>query len=104
MFFWYKTFGLTMGGFMGPMMIMGVGGAFMMGAGAGGAISPFPEMAGTASALFGCAQFVFGFAVSQVVLEWPVTSTLPLAYTLGIFGLVGFLVIIALYKKVRVKL
>lgn len=63
----------------------------MMGAGAGGAISPFPEMAGTASALFGCFQFIFGFAASQVALAWPVTSTLTLAYTLGILGLIAFI-------------
>ena len=91
MFVWYHLFGLSLSGFMWPMMIMGVGGAFMMGAGAGGAISPFPDMAGTASALFGCFQFVFGFAVSQIALEWPVTSTLTLACTLGGLGLVAFI-------------
>lgn len=99
MYFWHQLLGLSLSGFMWPMMIMGVGGAFAMGAGAGGAISPFPEMAGTASALFGCFQFVFGFVVSQVVLEWPVKSTLPLAYTLGILGFIAFLIMIASHKQ-----
>ncbi len=89
---WY--FGLTMFAFMAPMAIMGLGGALLMGGGAGGAIEPFPEMAGTASALFGCLQFVSGFLISQIVLAWKVTSTLPLAYTLTLFGLLAFVLLI----------
>ena len=101
MFVWYQYLGLSMSGFMWPMMIMGVGGAFLMGAGAGGAISPFPEMAGTASALFGCLQFVSGFLISQIVLERGVNSTLPLSYTLGILGLLTFVLTASHYKKLH---
>ncbi|WP_299491679.1 multidrug effflux MFS transporter [uncultured Shewanella sp.] len=86
MLLWYAYFGLSMFGFMGPMMIMGLGGAMLMGAGAGGAIEPFGEMAGTASALFGCCEFVFAFLISTFVLQWKVTSTLPLSLTLIILG------------------
>ncbi|MES2204119.1 MAG: multidrug effflux MFS transporter [Pseudomonadota bacterium] len=86
MWLWYIFFGLSMFGFMGPMMIMGFGGAFLMGAGAGGAIEPFPDMAGAASALFGSCQFVFGFVVSTVVLKWKITSTMPLALTMLVLG------------------
>lgn len=86
MLLWYFDFGLTMFGFMGPMVIIGVGGAMLMGAGAGGAIEPFGEMAGTASALFGCCEFVFAFIVSTFVLEWQVRSTIPLGLTLIILG------------------
>ena len=101
MLFWYQYFGLTMDAFIWPMMIMGVGGAFVMGAGAGGAISPFPEMAGTASALFGCLQFVFAFVVSQIVLAWQVKSTLPLSTTLIILGFVAFVLTAVSYKKLH---
>lgn len=101
MIFWYYYFGLSIDAFMWPMMIVGIGGAFLMGAGAGGAISPFPEMAGTASALFGCLQFVFGFVISQIVLEWPVTSTLPLGYTLTILGLLAFVSVAISYKRLH---
>lgn len=86
MLLWHIFFGLSIFGFMGPMMIMGFGGAFLMGAGAGGAIEPFPTMAGAASALFGSCQFVFGFIVSSIVLKWQVTSTLPLALTMIVLG------------------
>ena len=101
MFVWYHYLGLSMSGFMWPMMIMGVGGAFLMGAGAGGAISPFPEMAGTASALFGCLQFVSGFLISQIVLELGVESTLPLSSTLGILGLLTFVLTASNYKRLH---
>jgi len=102
MFFWYQTFGLSIWGFMGPMMIMSLGGAFVMGAGAGGAIAPFPEMAGTASALFGCLQFVFAFLISQIVLHWQVKSTLPLSFTLMGLGFCAVLVMLVSYKKIKI--
>lgn len=94
MLLWYFYMGLSISGFMGPMLVMGIGGAFLMGAGAGGAISPFPEMAGTAAALFGSIQFVFAFIVSQVVLLWQVESTIPLALTLTILGSVACIMLI----------
>lgn len=101
MFYWYLNFGLSISAFMIPMMLMGIGGAFTMGAGAGGAISPFPEMAGTASALFGCLEFIFAFFVSQIVMEWKVQSTLPLAYTLSILGLLSLIVMIMGFKLLQ---
>ena len=101
MMLWYKYFGLSMDGFMWPMMIMGLGGAFVLGAGAGGAISPFPKMAGTASALFGCLQFVFAFIVSQIVLHWQIESTLPLSYTLIILGFLSFVLTAISYKRLH---
>ncbi len=103
MLFWYLHFGLSIDAFMWPMMIMGVGGAFVLGAGAGGAISPFPEMAGTASALFGCLEFVFAFLISQFVLAWQVKSTLPLSYTLIILGFAAFIITAVSYKKLHAK-
>ncbi len=98
MLYWYQHFGLSIAAFMGPMMIMGIGGAMMMGGGAGGAIEPFPAMAGTASALFGSLEFVFAFVVSQIVLAWRVTSTLPLSWTLISLGFVAFIALVLLKK------
>lgn len=99
MLIWHFSFELSLFGFMGPMMIMGVGGALLMGAGAGGAIEPFPEMAGAASALFGSCQFVFAFIVSTIVLEWRVTSTLPLALTMIALGSITFIFCIICYDN-----
>lgn len=91
MLLWYVYFGLSIFGFMGPMMFMGVGGAMLMGAGAGGAIEPFGDMAGTASALFGCYEFIIAFIVSTFVLQWQVESTLPLGITLISLGAISLL-------------
>ena len=98
MLLWYYFAGLSMLGFMGPMMIMGLGGAMLMGAGAGGAIEPFPQMAGAASAVFGGCQFVFAFIVSTLVLEWKVTSTIPLGLTMLVLGVLSLLWCLYFYK------
>lgn len=103
MLVWYWQFGLSAAAFMGPMLIMGFGGAFLMGAGAGGAIEPFPEMAGTASALFGCTQFVFAVIIAQIVMEWQVKSTLPLSYTLIGLGLLALIISLINHRIMRVS-
>lgn len=88
MLYWYWDSGLSIAAFMGPMCIMGIGGAMLMGGGAGGAIEPFPSEAGTASALFGSLEFIFAFVVSQVVSLWKIQSTIPLGATLLILGII----------------
>ncbi|ODN41861.1 MFS transporter [Piscirickettsia litoralis] len=101
MLVWYLMFGLTVMSFFAPMLVMAIGGAMLMGGGAGGAIEPFPEMAGTASALFGFCEFIFAFIVSTIVLEWKVTSTIPLAMTLIVLGASATLVV---FVSPRVKI
>lgn len=100
---WYLYFDLSAAGFMAPMMITGLGGAMVMGGGAGGAIEPFPEMAGTASALLGFSEFIFAFFVSTIVMKWEVTSTLPLAITLTALGLTSATLCISFYQKVQTE-
>jgi Bcr/CflA subfamily drug resistance transporter len=103
MLLWYKLFGLSIYGFMGPMVVMSLGGAFVMGGGAGGAIEPFPEIAGVASALFGSCEFVFAFVVSTFVLQWKVLSTEPLSYTLIALGGLSMLFCASLYRRCHAK-
>jgi Bcr/CflA subfamily drug resistance transporter len=95
----YLSFRLSIYGLMGPMIIMNIGGAFLMGAGAGGAIKPFPEMAGAASALFGASQFILAFIVTTIVLEWEVVSTLPLALTIIALGAIAFITYVMSYRE-----
>jgi hypothetical protein len=66
----------------------------LMGCGAGGAIEPFPTMAGTASALFGCIEFTFAFVISQIALLWKINSTIPLSTTLTVLGFIACVVVI----------
>lgn len=76
MLVWYLIQGLSMAEFMGPMFIMSLGGAFLMGGGAGGAIEPFPTMAGAASAVFGRRSFCLLFLFQH--LFW--SGKLPLPF------------------------
>lgn len=83
---WELIHGLTIWGFMVPMMLTGLGGAIFVGGGAAGSLEHFKEMAGTASALLGASQFVFAFFVGTLVLLIPVTSTRNLSLTILVLG------------------
>lgn len=94
MFLWFKTTGLTAASYLYPCMLAGVAGSFMMGAGAGGAMQPFANVAGSAAALLGCTQFLVGSAIGSWVMSWPMTSTLPLAISMAALGLAAFVVLL----------
>ncbi|MCK4934027.1 MAG: hypothetical protein KAR79_00410, partial [Simkaniaceae bacterium] len=97
---WGWIHGLSKWGFILPMLPTGLGGAIFVGAGAAGALKYFKQMAGTASALLGAMQFVFAFIVGTIVLMLPVTSTINLAITIIILGLLC----LALLSKNKLKL
>ena len=103
MLLWYLLFGLSIAAFMGPMLVMGIGGAMVMGGGAGGAIGPYPTMAGAAAAIFGFCEFIFAFVVSTIVMEWKVTNTIPLSLTLIILGFCSFLLCALSYREASTK-
>ncbi len=73
------VFGLSIPVFIMPMILIGVGATFAMGAGASGALEKFPEIAGTAASLFCCYQFLIGVLIGTIATCWEVTSSLPLA-------------------------
>lgn len=91
MFFWQYTFGLSTYAFLTPMILISIGAAFTMGAGAAGAMEPFSEMAGAAAALYGFFEFVFSAIVANIVLQFPTNSSLPLAITVSLLGFAGLL-------------
>lgn len=98
MFAWFHLIGFSAASFIVPSMIAGIGGSLMMGAGAGGAMEPFGEAAGSAAALFGSIQFLSAAIIGTYVMHQKIMSTLPLASTMTIFSVlsaVGLLV----YKK-----
>lgn len=94
MLVWYGIHGLSIGEYIFPCMLAGIGGAFMMGAGAGGAMEPFGEMAGSAAAMAGCLEFLCAAIFGTIIMHWPVRSTIPLSLTMAILGflvLCGFM-------------
>lgn len=86
MLIWTLIAGTSIMSFMLPVAVSSIAGALMMGAGAAGALEPFAEMAGTASALLGAFQFLLATAVGSFIMHWRVESNLSYAIPLTVFG------------------
>lgn len=89
-----------------------IGSPLLMGPGASGALEPFPEMTGTASALLGkaivfylpeelltllfigCWQYMFSASVGTLVLQWEIQSNMPLCLTQLIMSVMVILVLV----------
>ncbi|OGT40093.1 MAG: Bcr/CflA family drug resistance efflux transporter [Gammaproteobacteria bacterium RIFCSPHIGHO2_12_FULL_36_30] len=99
---WYYITGLTIDNFIWPMLLIGIGGTFCLGAGSGGAMEPFPNHAGTAAALSGSARFLFSAFIGAILITNNISSTLPLAIPAIIFSVVG-LIIFIFSRKTRKK-
>ncbi|MBS0289486.1 MAG: multidrug effflux MFS transporter [Proteobacteria bacterium] len=79
-----------------PNLIASSAVAIMLGAGASGALMPFKNNAGCATALFGCIEFIGGAFVGSFAIWGNRISVLPLAiclFSLGILVVVGFFAI-----------
>ncbi len=86
---WTLKSGTTIANFMLPSCLTAITGAFLLGGGAGGALAPFGEMAGTAAALLGAMEFLGATIVGSFIMQWPVKSNLPYAIPLMVFGLLA---------------
>ncbi len=98
MLLWTFYSGTNIWNFMLPSGLCALTGAFILGAGASGALEPFPEMTGTASAMYGSLEFIFAALIASVVMIWPVGTNYSFAIPLLVFG---FLSIFAVWKVVR---
>ncbi len=98
MLLWDWLWGLNLWGFLLPTVFATAGGIFVAGASAGAAMEPFPEMAGTASASFGCSEFVIASVIGTVLMHWPVVSTVSFAICILLVG-VGMLLTLTLIAK-----
>ena len=99
---WYIYSGLTLDGFVYPMLLVGIGGTFCMGAGNGGQMSPFGRSTGAAAALAGSLRFIFSSIIGMIVIHEDVSSTLPLGVPAILFSLFG-LAIFSLNKRTLSK-
>jgi len=88
---WYFYSGLSIHNFVYPMVLIGIGGTFCMGAGAGGAMEPFDQAKGAAAAAIGAFRFFFAGVAGYFLITKTVNSTLPLAIPAIIFSLIGLL-------------
>lgn len=100
MLVWRYLAGVSAAEFLIPCMIAGIGGSFMMGAGVGGAMEPFGEIAGSAAAVAGCLEFLSSAILGSVIMHWPVRSTDPLSLTMIVLS---FLALIGIGSYTRLK-
>lgn len=96
---WTLLGGTTLASFLLPSWLTALSGAFLMGAGAAGALESFEHMAGTASAMLGAFQFLLATAVGSLATIWPVKSNMPYAIPLTVLGALVFLGLIAFRKR-----
>lgn len=85
---WYALTGLTIYSFIVPMLLIGLGATFSMGAGAAGCMIPFGKQPGAASALSNAARLLFSAVVGLLVANY-VHSVLPVAIPAVLFSVVG---------------
>ena len=100
MLYWYLNFGLSLAEFIIPSMLSAIGGAFMIGASAAGAMQLFPHMAGSAAAALGAIQFISAAIVGNVVMLWKVQSTMP--YNITLLLLAGVSLVTIIYYKLMI--
>ncbi|MBA2709322.1 MAG: multidrug effflux MFS transporter [Tatlockia sp.] len=94
MWIWFVAQGLSIHNFIYPMLPIGIGGAFCMGAGSGGAMAPFEKAKGSAAAAVGALRFIFAGLVGYFLINKTVSTTLPLAIPAVIFSLIGLSILL----------
>ncbi|AUJ58932.1 Bcr/CflA family drug resistance efflux transporter [Coxiella-like endosymbiont of Amblyomma americanum] len=100
---WYLIANLTISGFIYPMLLIGVGGTFSLGAGTGGAMEPFGNMAGMAAALSGSFRCFFSAFTSTLVITKNISSALPLALSAVLFSTVGLILFLTQKNNLKTR-
>ncbi len=90
MLIWHLYTGLTVNNFVWPMLVIGTGGIFTMGAATAGAMLPFSNQTGLASALGGSFRFIFAGIIGLLIANHIHTS-LPLAIPAILFSIFGLI-------------
>lgn len=89
-----QFFGVSLWTFLAPTLLAGVGAAFIVGNGAALVLEPYPEYAGTASALLGAGQFAGASLAASIMMLPQITSSIPYAITVIILALLIFLALV----------
>lgn len=93
---WYCISGLSVLGFVAPMLLIGTGATLMIGSGSAGSLEPYPHHAGTASAAGGAFRLLLCSVVGLIISAFTHTP-LPLVYTVLLVS-IGCLILFKLYK------
>lgn len=103
MLIWYLLAPLSLSSFLLPMVIACTGAIFLIGSSVSVALEPFPTIAGTASAAFGCLEFGICSTVGSMLMLFPVTSVLPYAICILLMSLFSGTLFIVYRKFVQVQ-
>ncbi len=92
MLVWAYVAGLSLSGFLVPMVFACTGAMFVLGSSTACALEPFGAIAGTASAAFGAVQFAISSLIGFALMIFSTTSTIPygmfiIAISVGCLGL-----------------
>lgn len=96
---WFYLEGLTIHNFVYPMLLIGTGGTFCMGAGTGGSMAPFELVKGVAAAAGGALRFLFAGLVGYFLINKTVNTTLPLSIPAILFSCIGIISLVLIYKE-----
>ena len=87
---WYLLYGLSIGNFVIPMLLIGLGGTCSMGAGSAGATIDYKKQAGIAASLSSGFRFIFA-AIIGLIISRHINSTLPLSIPAIIGSIIGII-------------
>ncbi len=90
MILWHQVWGLSAAGVVVPTLALYIGVGLIFGPSTAGSLAPFPQMAGTAAALFGAFEFGIPCVLGAVVMHWPITSMVSYALPLLGMGIICF--------------
>ncbi len=88
---WHCAIGLSLSGFLLPMVVACTGAMFLVGGTASLALEPFPKIAGTASAAFGSFEFGIASIVGSLLMLFPVTSSVPYSIFIIVLSLLSLI-------------
>lgn len=96
---WHSIEGLSLTGFLFPMVLSCTGAIFVVGACASAALEPFAAIAGTAAAAFGAFQFSLSALIGAGLMLFPIVSTVPYGIIIVFSGIASFV----LFKQRPIK-
>lgn len=98
MIIWNVFFHVSVWSFIIPMLPLAIGGTMAMGSAVSGAIEPFADMAGTASATMGGMQYILASIISTIISIKKIDTPLPLGICAFVFSTI-LLIFCFRYKR-----
>ncbi|MFZ9035405.1 MAG: multidrug effflux MFS transporter [Francisellaceae bacterium] len=96
--------GLSLWGFFAPCMLATFGCALTAGAGASGAMEPFGEFPGAASAVFGSMEMGGSAVIGSIATLFPLNTSMPLGFTMLVMSLLSLLLLLLLSANKKTSL